>query len=65
MIKWENKHSTYEDNWQDYEVRILDEHEVMLYKSDLSDSIHIRLNNSLNLVGEEVIQVNKPIKHLP
>ena len=54
----------YVDNWIDYEVKILSDHDVMLYKSDLSDSIHIRLENANNLSGEWMIQVNYPIKQL-
>ena len=64
-IKWEDKNCTWEDNWQDYELLILDDNEVMLYKSDLSDSIHLKLINAYVLEAEEVIQVNHPIKRLP
>jgi len=62
IVKWENNNMITVDNWVDYEVRIFNSHDVMLYKSDLTDSIELRLEDAYNLVGEQMIQVNHPTK---
>lgn len=62
VIRWENKNATYTDIWWKYEVRVLPNNEAMLYRSDLKDSIHIKVINTESL--DQVILINKPIKHI-
>ena len=59
-INWEDSQVNYEDGFVEYEVVIWNNHDVILYNSnDVSDSIHLRLENSYNLVGEQMIEIHK------
>ena len=60
ICEWENNQMDYENGFVEYEVVIWNDHDVILYNSnDVSDSIHMRLENSYNLVPEQIIQIHK------